>query len=257
MTVTLGSGTRRLGCGSGELLEHFAERAVGVGQDGLHRAGDLLVEEVLGVGVAVAERCDLLAQRLGLGLLLEQDDGGLGLAALASRASACFWAASRRSLATASSCLALVTATSRSCSAFFIDGDDLLVGVADRLVLVGHLAPAWSSSAWRLGDEDLLLELLDLLLGDLALVDRVLDRARGGLDVAHQGLADLDALLRGTPREAGLELLLEFQLGVAGDEVAGGVLAADEPAEAAGVGEDDLLLDEGDERSRPRRTGRR
>src|SRR5437588_9703677 len=61
-----------------ELLEQVRERAVRVGQDRLNRGSELLVEEVLCVGVSVAEGGDLLPQRLGLGLLLEQDDGGVG-----------------------------------------------------------------------------------------------------------------------------------------------------------------------------------
>ena len=66
-------------------------------------------------------------------------------------------------------------------------------------------------------------------------------------DVAHQRLEDLDPLLAARLAQLVLELLLELELRVAADEVAGVVLAADEPREAAGVRQDDLLLEELDQ----------
>ena len=59
----------------------FGEGAVGAGEHGLERGRQLLIEEKLGVGFAVAERGDGLGQRFGLGLVHEPHDFGFGLAA--------------------------------------------------------------------------------------------------------------------------------------------------------------------------------
>ena len=80
------------------------------------------------------------------------------------------------------------------------DRDDLLVRLADLLVLRGHLLLR-RQVRLRLGDLDLLLEREDLLLGDLALVDRVLDLVRRH-DVAHQRLAGSRSPASRTPRES-------------------------------------------------------
>ena len=97
-----------------------------------------------------------------------------------------------------------------------------------------------------LGHHHLLLERLDLLLGDFALVDQRLDLF-GRDDIAHQRLADDDPLLAHCVAKLRFKLLLELQLGIAADEIAGVVLASDNPAEAAGVRQNHLLFDKFDQ----------
>jgi hypothetical protein len=86
------------------------------------------------------------------------------------------------------------------------------------------------------------LERQDLLLGDLALIDRILDVVRRD-DVAHQCLQHLNPLLLACFAQLALEFMLELELGVAADEIARGILAADEPAERSRIRQDHFVVE--------------
>ena len=110
------------------------------------------------------------------------------------------------------------------------------VGITDRLVLRGGF---FLRRELRLafGDFDLLLELDDLLAGDLAVIDRLLDRIRRN-DVPHQRLLDLNPLLGACLAQFPVKFLLEFQFRIAADEITRIILTARKPAETPGIRKD-------------------